>query len=218
MISKRQYVNDKDTVSWSGQIISIQPRIRLTRSFDQIAHTYLGFILQLQGILSKKESLFSVAIGKATQEKYHFCAGNIISGNAHPVHDPRTEVSDLYKTCKLKLIEYRCFSEQSPPPWLGIPPELKIYRERGHRRLYARTYEAKCRTCIWGCRMPVEIIIDHWNPWRKKYRFETFCYGPKSCIFYKAGPIRKVPGRRGMIWEEEDWIDEEATSHRDDND
>jgi hypothetical protein len=24
--------------------------------------------------------------------------------------------------------------------------------------------------------MPVEIIIDHWNPSQKRYRFETFCY------------------------------------------
>jgi hypothetical protein len=62
--------------------------------------------------------------------------------------------------------------------------------------------------------MAVEIIIDQWNPEKKKYRLETFCYGPKSCAFYKAGPTRKVPGRRGMTWEEEDWVDEDAVSHR----
>ena len=62
--------------------------------------------------------------------------------------------------------------------------------------------------------MPVEIIIDHWNPEKKKYRTETFCYGPKSCGLYKAGPIRKVPGRNGMVFEEEDWVDEDSTSHR----
>jgi len=65
-----------------------------------------------------------------------------------------------------------------------------------------------------GCKMPVEMIIDQWNPSKKKYRFETFCYGPKSCSFYKAGPTRKVPGRKGMSWEEEDWVDEDAVSHR----
>ena len=58
------------------------------------------------------------------------------------------------------------------------------------------------------------MIIDHWNPRKKKYRFETFCYGPKSCLFYKAGPTRKVPGRKGMVWEEADWVDEDAVSHR----
>ena len=66
--------------------------------------------------------------------------------------------------------------------------------------------------------MPVEMIIDQWNPNVKKYRYETFCYGPKSCIIYKAGPNRKVPGRKGMTYIEEDWVDEEETSHRGDND
>ncbi len=67
---------------------------------------------------------------------------------------------------------------------------------------------------MWGCRMPVTLIIDHWNPSARRYRFETFCYGPKSCALYRPGPTRKVPGRRGMSWEEEDWVDAEATAHR----
>jgi hypothetical protein len=62
--------------------------------------------------------------------------------------------------------------------------------------------------------MAVEMIIDQWNPSNVRYRREPFCYGPKSCVFYKAGPTRKVPGRRGMSWEEEDWVDDEATAHR----
>jgi hypothetical protein len=45
-------------------------------------------------------------------------------------------------------------------------------------------------------------------------RFETFCYGPKSCQLYRAGATRKVPGRKGMSYTEEDWVDEDATSHR----
>jgi len=65
-----------------------------------------------------------------------------------------------------------------------------------------------------GCRMPVEMIIDQWNPSKKQYRFETFCYGPKSCSLYRAGAKRTVPGRKGMSYTEEDWVDEETTSHR----
>lgn len=42
-------------------------------------------------------------------------------------------------------------------------------------------------------------------------RFEP--YGPHSCPLYKAGPTRKVPGRKGMNWEE-DGIDRDAVSHR----
>ena len=100
------------------------------------------------------------------------------------------------------------------PPFTGVPPDMQTYRERGHRRLDPRTYASKCTACIWGCEMPVEIIVDHWNPSIKQYRFETFCYGPKSCRFHKAGRIRTVPGRKGMIYEEEDWVDEQETAHR----
>ncbi len=56
------------------------------------------------------------------------------------------------------------------------------------------------------------MIIDHWNPSQKRY--QTFCYGPKSCSLYRAGATRKVPGRKGMSYTQEDWIDEDATSHR----
>ena len=62
--------------------------------------------------------------------------------------------------------------------------------------------------------MPVEMIIDHWNPSRLRYRTETFCYGPLFCPNYKPGFTRKVPGRNGMTYEEEDWIDQDATAHR----
>jgi len=58
------------------------------------------------------------------------------------------------------------------------------------------------------------MIIDQWNLSQKRFRFETFCYGPKSCPVYKAGPTRKVPGRKGMSWEEEDRVDEDTTTHR----
>ena len=62
--------------------------------------------------------------------------------------------------------------------------------------------------------MPVEMIINQWNPSRRRYRIETFCYGPLACWLYQAGPARTVPGRRGMTYTEEDWVDDEATSHR----
>lgn len=66
--------------------------------------------------------------------------------------------------------------------------------------------------------MAVEMIIDQRNPSVKKYRFETFCYGPKSCAIYRPGAARVVPGRQGMSYTEEDWVDEEATDHREEDD
>ena len=202
-------------VSWQGRLLSIQPRIRLMRSFDERSHTYLGYSLRLRGKIDRHGGDFLVGIGKAAQAKHEFRTGDLISGVSKAVTDSRMEPVDYYKTSGLKLLERSPDSEDyQPPPWIGPSPDLITYRERGHRRLDPRTYEGKCASCIWGCRMAVEVIIDHWNPGRKCHRFETFCYGPKSCKSYKAGATRKVTGRQGMKWEEEDWVDEEATSHR----
>ena len=62
--------------------------------------------------------------------------------------------------------------------------------------------------------MAVEMIIDQWNPSKRRYRTETFCYGPRSCPLYGSGAARKVLGRHGMTYTEEAWVDLEATSHR----
>ncbi|OGH60589.1 MAG: hypothetical protein A3G34_10675 [Candidatus Lindowbacteria bacterium RIFCSPLOWO2_12_FULL_62_27] len=208
-----------DKLTFAGIILAVQPRIRLIRSFDQSSHAYLGFVLRIRGTLAGQEREFTVGIGNAAHAKHQFRAGDAISGECLPVADPEKEPVDYYKTSKLKLTARPEQSPPSaPPPWLGIPPTLPTYRARGHRRLAARTYDTQCLTCIWACRMSVEMIIDHWNPSKKRYRTETFCYGPKSCPLYKPGPTRKVPGRRGMSWTEEDWVDEQATAHRGEHD
>jgi hypothetical protein len=131
------------------------------------------------------------------------------------VADLRSEPVDYYKTVRLELLARGRETMPPPPPWIGVPPELPVYRERGHRRLDPQTYESKCRACLWGCRMPVDMIVDPWKPRDDvRYRFETFCYGPKSCPLYRPGPRRKVPGRKGVTWEEADWVDKDATAHR----
>ena len=146
--------------------------------------------------------------------KHHFQTGNAVTGEALPVPDPWLETVEFYKISKLKVMLPETHDEAPSPPWRGIPPPLAVYRECGHRRLATRTFQETCWNCIWGCRMAVEMIIDQWNPSRHRYRTETFCYGPRSCPLYQAGPARTVRGRRGMIHTEEDRVDEEATSHR----
>jgi hypothetical protein len=170
--------------------------------------------LRLQGQIGDQEREFLIGIGKAAQAKHQFQVGDVVSGRSAPVADPRLEPVDYYKTAGLKVIQREDTDDHTPPPWHDVPPDLEVYRWRGHRRLSARTYTSKCIDCIWGCQMAVQMIVDHWNPQQKRYRMETFCYGPKSCPLYKAGPTRKVPGRRGMSWEEEDWVDEDVISHR----
>ena len=209
-----------DKSTFTGEITSIQPRVRLTRSFDEASHTYLGYALKIAGTIDNQETIssnqniFSIGIGKAAQAKFNFKVNDVISGACLPVPDPDMEPVDYYKVSKLAKVAEEEQGSLSAP-WELVAPELEVYREIGHRRLAARTYDSKCSSCIWGARMPVEIIVDNWNPrGRRKYRFETFCYGPLSCKLYKAGPNRKVEGRNGMVYVEEDWVDEEAVSHR----
>jgi hypothetical protein len=200
-------------VDWEGEVLSVQPRIRLTRSFDQRSHSYLGYALRVRGALAGDPREFLVAIGKAAHEKHRFRVGDRVSGKGEHVLDTGTAAAGLHKASGLKVIARGPEPPASGPPFLGVPPALEVYRERGHRRLAAKTFTTKCATCIWGCEMAVEMIVDQWNPSVRRRR-ETFCYGPKSCPFYRAGPTRKVPGRKGMSWEEQDWVDEDATAHR----
>jgi hypothetical protein len=137
-------------------------------------------------------------VGEGAHTKHHFRSGDTVSGDALLVANPRLETVEWYKVSNLKVTQRNVEPETQPPPWCGVPPPLTVYRKRGHRRLAARTYQEKCTRCLWGCKMAVEIIIDQWNPRLRRYRTETFCYGPRSCPIYESGPARQVPGRRGM--------------------
>jgi hypothetical protein len=204
-----------EKIPWQGVLISVQPRIRLNRSFDQRSHIYLGYALTVGGSIGAQAREFRLGVGQGAHAKHQFRVGDSVSGDALPVADPRLETVEFYKIGNLKL-ELRAAEQElsTPPPWHGPPPPLAVYRERGHRRLSARTYQDKCASCMWGCWMAVEMIIDQWNPSQRRYRTETFCYGPLSCPFYQSGPTRKVPGRKGMSYTEEDWVDVDATAHR----
>jgi hypothetical protein len=202
-----------EKISFSGIVLSVQPRIRLLRSFDEVSHQYSGYTLGIHGTLGTEERDFTVGVGKAAHAKLQFRVGDKVSGEGKPVANPGMETADLYKVSKLKILE-RGQDAPIAPPWHSLAPALEIYRERGHRRLDAKTYQAKCLTCVWGCLMPVEMVIEQWKQDNVKYRREAFCYGPTQCKLYAAGPTRKVPGRNGMSYEEENWVDEQNVSHR----
>jgi hypothetical protein len=201
-------------LAWSGEIVGVQPRIDLMRSFDQRQHSYLGYLLLVNGTVAGASREFAVRIGTGAQAKHQLRAGMRVSGLAEAVPTLERETADFYKVSALTVESPAAAEAPQPPPWRDVPPTLELYRERGHRRLDARTFDTHCRACQWGCRMAVTMIIDQWNPSERRHRFETFCYGPKSCALYRAGPTRKMPGRKSMSWEEENWVDEEATAHR----
>jgi hypothetical protein len=195
----------EEAISFHGQVIAVKARIRLIRSFDQISHQYQGYTLVLAG-LNPELGVVRVAIGPAAHAKHQFRIGDVISGKAQPVPDARLEWASLYKASGLK-VESRGPTEQARPadPDGGIAAPLETYRDNGHRRLDPHTCQSKCSQCPWGLTMPTEIIVDHWNPPKVRWRMETHCYGPRDCPRYRPGAARKVPGRKpGMVWVDND--------------
>jgi len=48
-----------DKLNFKGTIKSIQPRIRLTRSFDEASYTYLGYAIKIAGTIDNQETISS---------------------------------------------------------------------------------------------------------------------------------------------------------------
>lgn len=49
-----------DKLTFTGQIQSIQPRTRLTRSFDEVFHTYLGYAIRIGGTVGNQQAIFPI--------------------------------------------------------------------------------------------------------------------------------------------------------------
>jgi hypothetical protein len=109
----------------AGLLLSVQPRIRLTRSFDQRRHTYLVYALKVRGTVDSEAREFVVAVGQAAHSKHQFQAGAAVSGDALPVPDPRPEMAELYKVSKLKVGPPEAVDQATPPPWRGVSPPLE---------------------------------------------------------------------------------------------
>jgi len=95
--------SDTEKVPWSGRIVSVQPRIRLTRSFDQLYHSYQGYVLRIHGTCGDQTGEFLIAVGKGANEKHRFCTGMHLSGFSSPVDNTRLETAGFYKTSGIKI-------------------------------------------------------------------------------------------------------------------
>jgi hypothetical protein len=118
--------------SWGGIVTSVQPRIRLTRSFDERSHTYQGYVLGVHGSIGEEKRGFLVAMGEGAHRKHQFRHGDQVSGLGLPVADRRLETAELYKVSKFNVIARSEDNPTDAPPWGGVPPEFSVYRERGH--------------------------------------------------------------------------------------
>ena len=205
-------------ISFRGIIRSVQPRSNVWRyRLDNRTHSLTGFNLFLRGTADGEERDFTVAISGKQQDAHHFHIGDEISGTAWTKMYPQLEYADYYRAGALKKIsEADVIDEDSREPWLGETPGLKEYDWRGCRMLDKRCWSGKCFRCKWAAMANVAIEYN-WGK-SQKHRFESFCYGPKSCSLYKMGKARAVP----YIGEGSDydtgWMDEICTENRGDDD
>jgi hypothetical protein len=208
--------DDSRKIEWQGTVRSIQPRTRVWRYLtDNRTHYHIGYNLFLEGCADGVDRLFAVAISEKQQQSGEYAIGDVIKGTAWTKLYPEREFADYYRAGAFKcLSRVEAVARTAPPPWIMPPPDMATYEFRGARMLSKSQWKGKCYQCVWATMSNVEII---WDFDRKisKYRFESFCYGPKSCKCYKMGKARSVPYRNRGSSLDEGWLDDICTENRD---
>jgi len=202
-------------LNWQGEIVAIQPRTRVWRYLtDNRTHYHIGYNLFIVGDSSDGKKQFSVAISEKQQFKGSFMIGDVLEGTAWTKQYEEREFADYYRAGSIKTLNRASENREiTPPPWIIMTPNLKIYEERGARLLSKSLWKTKCFKCVWANMANVEIQWD-FDKSIKKYRFESFCYGPKDCKFYKMGRPRSVPYKNRGSAIDDGYLDELCTEGR----
>ena len=201
-------------IEWQGKIVSIQPRTNVWRYvLDNRTHSYHGYNLFLDGAVDGVDCPFSIAISEKQQQSNGFHIGDVISGAAWTKQYPEREYADYYRAGSLKRVSVaENMHNSETPPWKIPPPDMQTYEWRGARMLSLSCWKGKCFQCVWASMSNVTIEFDFGK--KQKYRFEAFCYGPKSCKYYKMGKPRAVPYKGWGTRYDDGWMDALCTENR----
>ncbi|KNZ41315.1 hypothetical protein [Acetobacterium bakii] len=211
---KRFEENESHKINWHGKIKAIQPRTRVWRYVtDNRTHYHLGYNLLVNGDCDEGKTDFWVAISEKQQQKAGFQIGDNVAGSGWTKKYPKREFADYYRAGALKTLDREKALSQTACPWTGPLPAMQTYEDRGARMLSKSAWQGKCLTCFWAAMANVEIQWD-FDRDIKKYRFETYCYGPKSCRNYKMGRARSVPYKDRGSAIDDGYLDELCTEGR----
>lgn len=207
--------NRSQRIKWHGRILTIQPRTRVWRYLtDNRTHYHIGYNLLINGASDEGKTAFWVAVSEKQQQKYGFQIGDTITGSGWTKKYPEREFADYYRAGSMKILAPGHDLNLTAAPFTGLLPDLHTYEERGARMLSKSLWQGKCLTCFWAAMANVEIQWD-FDRDIKKYRFETYCYGPKSCRHYKMGRARTVPYKNRGSASDDGYLDELCTEGRD---
>jgi hypothetical protein len=202
-------------IRFRGVVASVQVRSDVWRYLlNNRTHYHKGYNVFIEGMADDEERSFSVAISEKQQQKLHLHIGDVLSGTAWTKLYPKREYADFYRAGALKVLARGPEpDEEAYAPWTGEVEPLAVYTERQCRMLDARRYKSKCMSCKWAAMANVTIEYDFGRS--QRLRFESFCYGPKSCPLYTMGRPRAVPYKGMGSDYDSGWLDEDMTSHRD---
>jgi len=180
-------------IRWQGAIQAVQCRAWVWRyRTDNRTHHHLGFNLWVDGEVDGQSGKFIVAISDTQQGKLQFRIGDVAKGTAWPCVKARHDIADFYRAGGMRILSRRDTpTEQEAPPFVGTPPPLAVFESRGARMLDAKRWRKACMTCMWANKSAVEIEYNFGKS--KRYRKETFCYGPRASQLYEMGRPRPVP-------------------------
>ena len=110
--------------AWQGRVISIQPRIRLTRSFDERSHSDVGYGLRLDGTIGERGGEFLVGIGVAAQASIGDIKTIVSHGRPRPGPIPALAQPNPALAQRLRRRATRCY-HHFPLTWTSrhsVPP------------------------------------------------------------------------------------------------
>ena len=199
---------------WRGVVGAVQCRAWVWRyRVDNRSHNHLGFNLWVEGEVESTARKFVVAVSDRQREKHQFGVGDVVSGTGWPCKSAKREVADLYRAGGLKVIARGNVVSVAVPPFVNVPPPLEVFKARGARMLDSKLWRTRCMSCMWANKSAVEIEY-RWER-VKRYRSETFCYGPLSCSLYERGAPRPVPCYgQGVAPLDDGALDSCLTGHR----
>jgi hypothetical protein len=165
-------------IEWSGQIISMQPRLRVAG--ESPSHlTVLGYSLLVGGDPSNPSEAFWLGISRQRQAHWRLEPGYWAAGTASSVPDSRLEPVPYLIQQVLKVVHSKP-THTEPPPWKDRPPSLQIYQSRHingeSRPLDEQLFGGPCGQCMWGARAAL-IAANR----TQSAEHSILCFGPPSC-------------------------------------
>lgn len=184
---------------------------------DNRTHHHTGFNLFLEGETDGWDGRFILAVSDTQHGKLQFRIGDEFKGTAWPCIKAKHDIADYYRAGGFKVLSRaHGASENDGPPFTGLLPPIAEFERRGARVLDANLWRKQCFTCMWANKSAVEIEYRFGRV--KRYRKETFCYGPRSCPLYEMGPPRKVQYFDTSPSIDEGWMDDICTERRGEDD